>query len=399
MDCAPTTGWPRRSRRQLLAMGAGSASAALGLAGPACAAGTQDRGRAEGPRALRTATLTDDLQQPWGLAFLPGGELLVTEKPGRLKRLDARGRLLGTVAGVPAVHHAGQGGLLDVALDSDFTRNRRLYLSYAERQGADSGTAVARAVLDAAGTALTEVQVIFRQQPKTGRGANHYGGRIVPRGDGTLFITLGDRFTERDRAQTLDNHLGKIVRVRADGSVPPDNPLIHRPGALPQIWSWGHRNIQGAALHPASGELWICEHGPQGGDEVNIARAGRNYGWPVATYGREYGSGAPIGEGGTRADMEPPLTYWMPRSIAPSGLAFCTSDRYAGWRGSVFIGALAGQALWRLGLDGNRVVSREALLTDLGERIRDVRQGPDGLLYLLTDGAPGKLLRLEPTAA
>lgn len=395
--------FPGLASRRLVLQGA-SLSLGTALAGcgrevhsqAAPSAAAQPATAQPAPARLRTTELAAGLEQPWALAFLPQGGMLVTEKPGRLRRLDASGRVAATVSGVPAVHHAGQGGLLDVALDADFARNRRLYLSYAERDGSASGTTVARATLDERGAALADVRVIFRQQPKASRSSNHYGGRIVPRADGTLFITLGDRFTERDRAQTLDNHLGKIVRVHADGSVPPDNPIAARPGALPQIWSWGHRNIQGAALHPTTGELWICEHGPQGGDEVNIARAGRNYGWPVATYGREYGSGAAIGEGASRPGMEDPLAYWVPRSIAPSGLAFCTSDRYAGWRGSVFIGALAGQALWRLSLDGNRVVAREALLTELGERIRDVRQGPDGLLYLLTDS--GRLLRLEATA-
>jgi glucose/arabinose dehydrogenase len=250
---------------------------------------------------------------------------------------------------------------------------------------------VARAKLD--GQRLVDLKVIFRQQPKVSSSA-HFGSRLVFARDGRLFITLGDRYSRRDDAQTLDTHHGKVVRINADGSVPADNPYAQRAGALPEIWTIGHRNIQGAALHPLTGELWSHEHGPQGGDELNIELPGRNYGWPVITNGREYVTGLKIGEGTTRADVEPALKTWVP-SIAPNGMAFLTSDRYPGWKGNLFIGALSGQALVRLELDGRKVVSEERLLQSLGERIRDVRQGPDGWLYLLTDNDNGRILRIE----
>jgi glucose/arabinose dehydrogenase len=237
------------------------------------------------------------------------------------------------------------------------------------------------------------VQVVFRQEPKVASSA-HFGGRLVFARDGNLFITLGERFSRRDDAQDLSNHLGKIVRIAPDGSVPRDNPLVGRRGARPEIWSWGHRNVQGAALHPATGALWTHEHGPQGGDELNIVTGGRNYGWPVITAGREYGSGAVIGQGETRADVVPALRTWVP-SVAPSGMAFVTSDRYPGWKGSLLIGTLKAQRLLRLTLDGERVTGEQRLLAGLGERIRDVRQGPDGRIYLLTDNSDGRVLRLE----
>lgn len=355
-----------------------------------------------GQVTVKIATVASGLVNPWGLAFLPDGRLLVTERPGRLRVIGAGGTLSAPVAGVPAVDARGQGGLLDVALDPAFAQNRRVYLSYAEPgTGSDAGrngTAVARGVLSDDATRIEQVQVIFRQTPKIDS-TGHFGCRLVFARDGTLFITLGDRQSQRDAAQTLDNHLGKIVRIRADGSVPPDNPFVGVSGALPEIWSYGHRNVQGAALHPTSGELWCNEHGPQGGDEVNIARAGRNYGWPKVSFGCEYGAPVgnciPVGGATSAPGMEPPLTHWVPTSIAPSGMAFYTGSRIAAWQGNAFIGALAGQALWRLQLDGDRVVAREALLTDLGERIRDVRMGPDGALYLLTDSGNGRILRLD----
>ena len=243
------------------------------------------------------------------------------------------------------------------------------------------------------GHRLTDVAVIFRQQPKHGSSA-HFGSRLVFDRGGRLFVTLGDRFSRRDDAQDLSNHIGKIVRIAPDGSVPPDNPFVGRPGVRPEIWSYGHRNVQGAALHPETGELWAHEHGPQGGDELNVVEAGRNYGWPVITYGREYGTGFRIGEGTAKEGMEQPLTYWVP-SIAPSGMAFLTSERYPGWRGNLFIGALRAEVLVRLELDGRRVVRQARLLTTLNERIRHVVQGPDGWLYILTDNVDGKVLRLE----
>ena len=343
---------------------------------------------------LKPVTVASGLQHPWGLAFLPDGRILVTERPGRLRIVAADGQLGGPVEGLPRVDAGGQGGLLDVALDPKFADNALVYWSYAEpAPPGESGnsTAVARGRLE--GNRLTGVQVIFRQSPKVSSSA-HFGSRLVFARDGRLFVTLGDRFSRRDDAQTLNTHHGKVVRIEADGRVPADNPFVGRAGALPEIWSYGHRNLQGAALHPQSGDLWTHEHGPQGGDELNVVDAGRNHGWPVITYGREYGTGFKIGDGTARADVVAPLIHWVP-SIAPSGMAFLTSDRYPGWQGNLFIGALRGQMLVRLELDGRRVVREHRLLQQLGERIRDVRQGPDGWLYLLTDSRDGRLIRLE----
>ena len=359
---------------------------------------------------VRAETLARGLQRPWGMAFLPGfehdGRLLVTERGGKLRIVvlgrsgGARAVLGAPIRGVPRVDAVGQGGLLDVALDPKFAANRLVYLSYSEPSSAAgidrraNGTAVARGRLADDDSELTDVQVIFRQQPKFA-GPNHFGSRLVFAPDGRLFVTLGERYSLRDRAQDLDDHLGKTIRIEADGSVPKDNPFVATPGAMPEIWSIGHRNMQGAAIHPSTGELWTHEHGPQGGDEVNVDLPGRNYGWPVVTYGREYVSGAKIGKGTAKAGIEPPATVWVP-SIAPSGMAFLTGDRYPGWQGSLFVGALRAQALVRLQLDGRRVVKEERMLADLYERIRDVREGPDGWLYLLTDNADGRVLRLVP---
>jgi glucose/arabinose dehydrogenase len=339
---------------------------------------------------LKPVTVTRGLQHPWGLAFLPDGRLLVTERPGRMRIVERDGKLSPPLAGVPAVDARGQGGLLDVALDPAFASNQLVYWSYSEAGDGGNGTAVARGRLD--GSRLADVQVIFRQQPKVASTA-HFGSRLVFDRAGKLFVTLGDRFSRKDDAQTLDNHIGKIVRIERDGTAAADNPKLAN-GALPQIYSYGHRNVQGAALHPTTGELWATEHGPQGGDELNRVAPGRNHGWPVITYGRNYGSGTKIGDG-ERADIVAPLKHWVPTSIAPSGLAFLTSERYPGWQGSLFAGALRGSALVRLSLDGNRVVGEERLLTGLNERIRDVRQGPDGWLYALTDSDDGRVLRLE----
>ena len=288
-------------------------------------------------------------------------------------------------------------GVLLGVVAPDFAKSGRIYLSYAEAGTGDtSGLAVARGTLRADETALDNVQVIFRQHPKVDSDG-HFGGRMVFSKDGHLFITLGDRQRdrERDKAQHLDKHHGKIVRILPDGRIPADNPFVKTAGARPEIWSLGHRNPQGAALHPVTGELWASEHGPQGGDEINIVRRGRNYGWPVVTYGCEYVTCFSVGEGSKKPGMEAPITWWVPRSIAPSGLAFYTGNRHPAWTGQLFSGALAGQALWRLKLDGNRVIERQPLLTQLGERIRDVRQGPDGWLYLLTDSGRGRVLRVE----
>ncbi|MEY4416769.1 MAG: hypothetical protein RIQ53_4062 [Pseudomonadota bacterium] len=351
--------------------------------------------------APKAETVAHGLVNPWSLAFLPDGRMLVTERPGRLRVVAADGRLSAPVAGLPPVVAGGQGGLLDVVLDPDWRQNQRVWWSYVEADAADgsrNGTALARGRLDpdSQPPRLSEVQVVYRQQPKLG-GALHYGGRIVFDRQGRLFLTLGERFSAKDQAPKLDNALGKIVRLDTEGRAPADNPLTGRSGARPEIWSWGHRNPQGAALHPRTGELWTTEHGPQGGDELNLTRGGRFFGWPEVTWGRNYVTGTRIGEGGERADVEPPLLWWGPTSIAPSGMAFLSSERYPGWQGSLFIGALRAQALVRITLDERqRPVAQERLLQDLGERIRDVRQGPDGWLYLLTDSPDGRILRLRP---
>ncbi|HRP96935.1 MAG TPA: PQQ-dependent sugar dehydrogenase [Rhodocyclaceae bacterium] len=341
---------------------------------------------------IRVVTVADGFEIPWGLAFLPDGHLLVTERPGRMRVVSPDGRVSAPLDGVPAVHAQGQGGLLDVVVGPDFAQDRRIYFSYAQPTARGARTAVASAVLDVDALRLTDLKPVFAQSEDPS-GRHHWGSRLVFGTDGALFVTLGDRFFHRDRAQQLDNHLGKVVRINTDGSVPADNPFVMRDEALPEIWSYGHRNVQGAALHPRTGVLWTHEHGPQGGDEVNVGKAGANYGWPVITYGREYVSGARIGEGTERADVEGPVHHWVP-SIAPSGMAFYTGDEFPEWRGSLFVGALAGRLLVRLTLDGDAVVGEERLLGALGSRIRDVRQGPDGRLYLL-DESEGRILRLE----
>lgn len=345
---------------------------------------------------LKVVTVARDLEHPWSLAFLPDASMLVTERPGRLRHITRNGSVSPPLAGLPAIAAGGQGGLLDVVTDPYFAGNRRVYLSYTAADGRVNSLAVARGTLSADARRLESVQVIFQQQPKVDS-SGHFGGRLVFARDGTLFVTLGDRqrASERDKAQSLAHHHGKVVRIHADGRVPADNPFVTTSGALPEIWSLGHRNPQGAALHPVTGELWISEHGPQGGDEINRVQAGGNYGWPVVSHGCEYVSCRPIGAGPRAPGMTDPVTYWIPTSIAPSGLAFYTGNRYPGWQGNLFSGALAGQALWRLQLDGDRVIGRQALLSGYGERIRDVRQGPDGWLYLLTDSGAGRLLRLE----
>lgn len=341
---------------------------------------------------VRLTTVASGLDHPWAVAFLPDGRMLVTERPGRLRIVGRGGQLGEPIAGVPAVHADGQGGLLDVALDPRFSDNRHIYLSYAEPGSGGAGTAVARARLGEG--RVEDVTVIFRQRPKFG-GSSHFGSRLVFARDGALFITLGER-NQRDRAQSLDNHIGKVVRIRPDGSVPKDNPFASRDGALPEIWSYGHRNVQGAALHPETGRLWTVEHGARGGDEINIPSAGRNHGWPVISYGVHY-SGEKIGEGTRKAGMEQPVFYWDP-SIAPSGMAFYTGDAIPAWRGSVFVGGMAGTLLSRLELEGDEVAREERLFRGFA-RIRDVRQGPDGMLYLLTDESDGALLRVEPAGA
>jgi glucose/arabinose dehydrogenase len=337
--------------------------------------------------------VSEELENPWGLAFLPDGRLLVTERPGRLRVVSTDGRLSEPLANVPQVYHRGQGGLLDVALDPDFASNRTVYLSYAEPGEDGAGTAVARARLSDAG--LSDLAVIFRQQPKVD-GRSHFGSRLVFAPDGTLFVTLGDRFAYREEAQNLANHFGKVVRINRDGSVPPDNPFVGRDGAKPEIWSYGHRNVQGATLDPATGRLWTAEHGARGGDEINRPEAGRNYGWPVITYGVDY-SGARIGEGTAKPGMEQPVHYWDP-SIAPSGMTFYTGDAFPDWRGDLFVGSLKFGYVARLDVEDGRIVGEERLIEDLDQRIRDVRQGPDGNLYLLTDEDEGAVLKLAPAS-
>ncbi|MFL6975670.1 MAG: PQQ-dependent sugar dehydrogenase [Xanthobacteraceae bacterium] len=343
---------------------------------------------------LQVETVTSGLSNPWGLAFLPDGRMLVTERPGRMRLVTRDGKLSPPLGGVPKVFAQSQGGLHDVALDRDYAQNQTLYFCYAEPAGGGARTALARArLVDEGSPRLGEVKVIFRQEGPLSSG-NHFGCRIAQTSDGNLFLTMGDHFTYRNEAQNLANHLGKIVRIRPDGSVPPDNPFVGRYGAKPEIWSYGHRNSQGAAINPASGKLWMHEHGPRGGDEINIPAAGKNYGWPVIGYGIDY-SGAKIHESTHKAGMEQPIKYWVP-SIAPSGMAFYTGDLFTSWRGNLFVGALAAHMLVRLELEGEKVTKEERLLQDLRERIRDVRQGPDGALWLLTDSSSGRILRVTP---
>jgi glucose/arabinose dehydrogenase len=343
---------------------------------------------------VSTELVAKGLQNPWGLAFIGEGRMLVTERPGRMRVIGADGRVGEPLKGVPAVDAVGQGGLLDVVTDRDFARNRTVHFCYAEPGMGGNSTAMASARLSADATALEYVQVVFTQKPKVASRL-HFGCRIVQAEDGSLFLGLGDRFQRMADAQTLDTHHGKVVRVRPDGSAHPDNPFVGRAGALPEIWSLGHRNVQGATLGP-DGRLWTIEHGPQGGDELNRTDAGKNYGWPVITYGENYGGGK-VGEGLTRkAGLEQPLLHWTP-SIAPSGMAFVKSARYgADWQGNLLVGSLKFRYLARLVMDGERVVREDKLLPNLGQRIRDVRQGPDGFIYLLTDDRDGQLLRLKP---
>lgn len=354
-------------------------------------------GFAQAPAApAGTAVVVRGLTDPWAMAFLPDGRMLITEKAGQLRIATPDGRLSAPLAGLPAVAATGQCGLLDVVLDPQFSENRRLFFTFAEPGPGGNSTAVGSARL--VDDQLREVRTLFSQKPKVDS-RHHCGSRIVVDRQGHLLVGLGDRFSGKDEAQNPGNHIGKVVRLTAEGRVPADNPFVGRAGAAPEVFSLGHRNIQGAALHPVTGELWASEHGPQGGDEVNVVEAGRNYGWPLVTFGRNYVVGTRIGETGPKAGFEQPLHHWAPTSIAPSGMAFLSSDRYQArypdWKGSLFIGALRGQALVRLTVDGRRVTAEQRLLEGQA-RIRDVRQGPDGWLYVLTDGANGQVLRLLP---
>jgi len=336
-------------------------------------------------------TVAKGLDHPWALAFLPDGRMLVTERQGRLRIVEKDGRLSPPLGGVPEVAAHGQGGLLDVAIDPQFEQNRLVYLSFAEPGEGGAGTAVARGRLGEG--RLEDVKVIYRQEPKV-EGNGHFGSRLVFGQDGKLFVTQGDRQGYREQAQNLESGIGKLVRINPDGSVPEDNPFVGKSGVRPEIYSYGHRSMQAAALHPETGRLWTVEHGARGGDELNHPEAGKNYGWPVITYGRDY-SGASIGEGTAKEGMEQPVYYWDP-VIAPSGATWYTGDRYPGWKGSLFIGSLQPGALVRLTLANGRVTGEERYLGDLGDRIRDVQQGPDGLLYLVTDENDGRVLRVVP---
>jgi aldose sugar dehydrogenase len=348
----------------------------------------------QGP--VRVEVVARGLDHPWGLEFLPDGSLLVTERGGSLRLVSAAGDVSKPIAGVPEVDARGQGGLLDVALHPAFAQNRLVYLSYSEPGEGGNSTAVARGVLSANARSLIQVERIFSQKPKL-PSTKHFGSRLVFDGQGHLFVTLGERSSARfrEQAQELNSHLGKIVRLSEDGAVPPDNPFTATAGALPEIWSYGHRNIQAAASHPETGELWEIEHGPKGGDEINIAQPGKNYGWPIVSHGVNY-DGSRVGTGRRRAEgMVDPLYTWTP-VIAPSGMTFYTGEAFPEWQGDLFVGGLAATALVRLELDGNRVTHEERLLEDLGARIRDVAVGPEGALYLLTDAEDGAVLRLTP---
>lgn len=375
------------------------AATALALSGPTLLSAQSPVHRSQA-HAFRVVTVVEGLEHPWSIAFLPGADMLVTERPGRL-RIVRNGKLLeAPVPGVPAVLARGQGGLLDVILHPDFASNRLIYLSFSTPgdQGSGPTTAVVRGRFE--NDRLTDVQQIFQA---VSEGRNHYGSRLAFDRDGYLFITVGDRQApprgdlEAHPAQDLSNHHGTVIRLHDDGRVPADNPFVDREGARPEIWTYGHRNPQGLAIHPETGDVWINEHGPQGGDEMNVIRPGRNYGWPVIGYGVNYGSGSRIHESTHREGMEQPAHYWVP-SIATSGLLIYTGDRFPNWRGNMFVGGLAGQQLARLTVEGQKVVAEETLLEGLG-RIRDVRQGPDGYIYLAIDHRGGNktpIVRLEP---
>lgn len=339
---------------------------------------------------FRVVRVAGSLEHPWSLAFLPNGDMLVTERAGRLRLISGGKVRRQPIAGVPAVVASGQGGLLDVILDPGFAKNRLIYLSYAGRQRGGANTHVMRARYSAKG--LTDQKVIFRAEPAANRGV-HYGSRLAFGRDGMLYVTVGER-GDPDRAQDLSSHNGSVIRIRPDGSVPPDNPFVGEADVRPEIYSYGHRNPQGLAVHPDTGAVWAQEHGPRGGDEVNLIRRGVNYGWPVITFGRAY-SGFSIGEGTHKTGMAQPMWKWVP-SIAPSGMMFYSGTKFPGWRGNLFVGALKDELVARLEMKGGKIVSEERLLTGAIGRIRDLRQGPDGLVYLLNDESDGAVYRLEP---
>lgn len=377
-------------RRRVFAFAAAFCLAALAVPAPASFA--KERGFRSEKHAFRLVTLVEGLENPWSMAFLPDGRMLVTERPGRLRIVSKDFKLEpGPVEGLPPIVEAGQGGLFDVVLHPRYAENGWIYISYNGPGNGGWATELLRARLE--GNRLTDTQVLFRLQPKSRRG-QHFGGRIVFDRKGFLYLTLGDR-GDKERAQQLDDHAGSVIRLHDDGRVPADNPFVKRPGTRPEKFTLGNRNMQGAALHPQTGELWTHEHGPQGGDEVNVMRAGRNYGWPVITYGVNYGIGTRIGEGTEKPGMEQPLYYWVP-SIAPSGMTFYSGERFPNWRGNLFVGSLKFQMLARLELDGEKIVREERLIQGELGRIRDVRTGPDGHIYLLTDAPDGVLARIEP---
>jgi aldose sugar dehydrogenase len=349
--------------------------------------------------AFDVVTVAEKLENPWALAFLPGGKMLVTERPGRLRVVSSDGKISEPVAGLPAVDARGQGGLLDVALDPAFAKNGLIYWSYAEpRDGGINNTAVARGkfVDDATAPRVENVEVIYQQAPSL-NSRLHFGSRLIFGRDGTLFVTQGDRsITEgRMQSQTMDSLLGKIVRINADGTIPKDNPFVGKDGVRPEIWSIGHRNIQSATLHPATGALWEVEHGTRGGDELNLVQKGKDYGWPTIAYGIEYRGGQITGGITEQEGMEQPRYYWDP-VIGPSGMVFYTGSLFPAWKGNLFIGGHQTRDLVRLVMEGDRVTGEERLLTDLKERLRDVRQGPDDALYVVTDSASGRVLKLLP---
>jgi len=339
---------------------------------------------------FKAITIANGLAYPWGMAFLPGGDLLVTERVGTLRRIS-NGVLSAPLAGLPEIYAFGQGGLLDVALHPDFAKNQWVYLTYSAGGYSGASTELARGRL--LGNRLADTEVLFVARPKSS-GGQHFGSRIRFLRDGSLLMTLGDR-GKRPEAQNTGSHTGSTIRLNDDGSVPQNNPFVGHPGVKPEIFTLGNRNVQGLTLHPQTGLPWAHEHGPKGGDEINVLHAGKNYGWPVITYGVNYGVGTSIGVGTHKAGMEQPVYYWDP-SIAPSGMDFYTGDKFPNWRGNLFVGALAYRLLTRLELDGKRILSEERLLQNEFGRIRDVRNGPDGYLYLLTDDPDGRVIRLEP---
>tara|TARA_R110000782_G_scaffold129164_1_gene220732 strand:+ start:5428 stop:6543 length:1116 start_codon:yes stop_codon:yes gene_type:complete len=334
--------------------------------------------------------VAERLENPWAIDFLPDGRILVTERPGRLRLIDG-GKLSEPVIGLPKVKSKGQGGLLDIAIDPDFHNNQIIYFSYSGANKNGIGTEVASAKLIDNG--LTEVKVLFQALPKS-RGGHHFGSRLLINDEGNLFITLGDRGT-KERAQDINDHAGSLIRINKNGTIPNDNPFFNKSSAKPEIYTYGNRNMQGIAMHPDSGEVWTIEHGPQGGDELNLMRSGVNYGWPVITYGVNYVIGTRIGEGTEKKGMAQPIHYWVP-SIAASSLLFYTGEQFPAWHGNAFVSSLVFGQLVRLEMKDNKVIKEERLFDGDFGRIREVQQGADGFLYFITDDSRGKLYRMKP---